>query len=91
MKLLRERGIYMAPDGQTFVASKTRRTTSNGDHILARIGSELYCFLFSRYQWAFHGDPDFEVSRHGKILPLKQASGWRADELIDTGATAGSH
>ncbi len=88
---LRERGIYTAPDGQTFVASKRRRTTSNGERILARIGSELYCYLFSRYQWAFHGDPDFEVSRHGKILALKEASNWRADELIDTGGTAGAH
>ncbi|MEK6283580.1 MAG: hypothetical protein AABN95_24760 [Acidobacteriota bacterium] len=91
MKSLRERGIYVAPDGQSFVASKSRRTTSNGEHILSRIGSELYCYLFSRYQWALHGEPDFEVSRSGRILPLKQTNGLRADELIDTGATAGAH
>lgn len=91
MKLLRERGIYVAPDGQSFVASKSRRTTSNGERILARIGSELACFLFNRYQWAFHGTPDFEVAQNGNILPLTQTSSWRADQLIDTGATAGAH
>lgn len=91
MTPLRERGIYVAPNGQSFVASKSRRTTSNGERILSRIGSELCCYLFSRYQWAFHGEPDFEVSQSGRILPLKQASGLRTDELIDTGATAGAH
>ena len=91
MKLLRERGIYVAPDGQSFVASKFRQTTSSGERILARIGNELSCFLFNRYQWAFHGVPDYEVSRNGNILPLKQTSSWRVDQLIDTGGTAGAH
>jgi hypothetical protein len=91
MKVLRERGIYIAPNGESFVASKKRRTTSTGERILSRIGGELYCYLFNRYQWAFHGAPDYEVSQSGKVLSLKQPSAWQADQLIDTGATAGSH
>lgn len=91
MKQLRERGIYLAPDGQSFVASKLRQTTSDGKRILSRIGDEIGCFLFGRYQWAFHGAPDFEVAASGNILPLKQQSKWRLDQLIDTGATAGGH
>lgn len=91
MKVLRERGIYLAPNGESLVASKSRRTTSTGQRILSRIGNELYCYLFSRYEWAFHGEPDYEVSQSGKILSLKQPSTLQTDQLIDTGATAGSH
>jgi len=91
MKHLRERGIYLAPDGQSFVASRLRQTTADGKLILSRIGSEVACFLFSRYQWAFHGRPDYAVSEAEKLLPLNQASNWRVDQLMDTGATAGAH
>jgi hypothetical protein len=91
MKPLREPGIYLAPDGKKFVASTLRRTTSDGGRILSRIGSELRCFLFSRYHWAFHGVPDHEVAAGENLLSLKQPSGWQVDQLIDTGATAGAH
>jgi hypothetical protein len=91
MSLLRERGIYLAPNGQSFVASELRQTTSDGSLILSRFGSELSCFLFSRYQWAFHGPPDFEVAASGAILPLGQSTAWRGDRLVDTGKTAGAH
>ena len=91
MKQLRECGIYLAPDGQSFVASRLRQTTADGKLILSRIGSEVACFLFSRYQWAFHGRPDYEVSVAGKLLPLAQRLSWDVDQLIDTGATAGAH
>ena len=89
MKQLRERGIYLAPNGQSFVASRLRETTADGKLILSRIGSEVACFLFNRYQWAFHGRPDYAVSEAGKLLPLNQALNWRVEQLMDTGTTAG--
>jgi hypothetical protein len=90
MKQLRERGIYLAPDGQSFVASRLRQTTADR-LILSHMGSGVACFLFNRYQWAFHGRPDYEVSEAGKLLPLAQRLSWHVDQLIDTGATAGAH
>jgi len=91
MKHLRERGIYLAPNGQSFVASWERETTSDGKRILSRLSSQLSCFLFGRYEWAFHGMPDYEVATTGNLLGLKQPSNFRPDQLIDTGATAGAH
>ena len=91
MKELRERGIYLAPDGQSFVASKARQKTADGRGIISRIGNEVSGFLFNRYQWAFHGAPDYEITPSGHLLPLKQTSELQIDQLIDTGATAGAH
>ena len=91
MKPLRERGIYLAPNGESFVASRQRRTTADGKRILSRLGGRLSCFLFSRYGWAFHGSPDYEVTKAGHLLALKQPVNFEPDQLIDTGATAGAH
>jgi hypothetical protein len=91
MKQLRERGIYLAPNGERFVASRERKTTSDGRRILSRFGSRLSCFLFRRYEWAFHGMPDYEVAPSGNLLALKQPSDFEPDQLVDTGATAGAH
>jgi len=91
MKYLRERGIYLAPNGESLVASRERRTTADGKRILSRLGSRLSCFLFGRYEWAFHGMPDYEVANTGNLLARKQASDFQPDQLIDTGATAGAH
>ena len=91
MKDLRERGIYLAPNGESFVASRERNTTSDGRKIMSRLGNRLSCFLFRRYEWAFHGMPDYEVGTTGSLLPLKQSSDFCPDQLIDTGATAGAH
>jgi hypothetical protein len=91
MKKLRERGIYIAPNGESFVASSRRETTSDGKRILSRLGSRLSCFLFGRYEWAFHGTPDYEISTSGSIVPLKKTANWPIDQFIDTGATAGAH
>jgi hypothetical protein len=91
MEQLRERGIYLAPNGESFVASRERKTTSDGKRILSRLGSRLSCFLFGRYEWAFHGTPDYEVATTGNLLALKQPSDFQPDQLIDTGATAGAH
>jgi hypothetical protein len=81
----------MAPNGQRLVASKLRQTTADGQRILSLIGSEVSCFLFSRYQWAFHGTPDYEVTKEGKLMTSSQTASWRIDELKDTCATAGAH
>ncbi|HUS12841.1 MAG TPA: hypothetical protein VMZ30_20390 [Pyrinomonadaceae bacterium] len=91
MKQLRERGIYLAPSGESFVASRERKITSDGKRILSRLGIRLSCFLFGRYEWAFHGTPAYEVDTTGNLLALKQPSDFRPDQLIDTGATAGAH
>ena len=92
MKQLRERGIYLAPNGESFVASRERKTTSDGKRILSQLGNRLSCFLFGRYEWAFHGTPDYEVDTTGSLLlGLKQPSNFQPDQLIDTGATAGAH
>ena len=91
MKQLRERGIYLAPNGESFVASRERTTVSDGRRILSRLGNRLSCFLFGRYEWAFHGAPAFEVATTGNLVPLKQLSDFRLEQLIDTGATAGAH
>ena len=91
MRQLRERGIYLAPNGQSFVASKLRQTTSDGRRIMSRISNEFCCSLFSRYQWAFHGSPDYQVATSGNLLALRQSSDWQIDQLVDTGATAGAH
>ena len=91
MRHLRERGIYLAPNGESFVASRERQTTSDGRRILSQLGCRLSCFLFGRYEWAFHGTPDYEVATTGNIVALKQPFDFRPDQLIDTGATAGAH
>jgi hypothetical protein len=90
MNHLRERGIYLAPNGESFVASRERKTTADGKPILSRL-SRLSYFLFGRYEWAFHGMPDYEVPTSGNLLGLKQVSNFRPDQLIDTGTTAGAH
>jgi hypothetical protein len=90
MKYLRERGIYLAPNGESFVASRERTSTADGQPIRSRLGRLSY-FLFGRYEWAFHGMPDYEVATSGSLVGLKEVSNFRPDQLIDTGATAGAH
>jgi hypothetical protein len=90
MRKLRERGIYLAPDGRYFVASKLRRPDAGGIDTLSRIGSEISCFLFDRYQWAFHGAPDFEIAADGNVVS-GHGTTWGIDHLIDTDTTAGDH
>jgi hypothetical protein len=88
---LRERGIYLAPNGESFVASRERTTVSDGRRILSRLGSHLSCFLFGRYDWAFHGAPAYEVDTNGTLVAIKQRADFRLEQLVDTGATAGAH
>ena len=90
MRKLRERGIYLAPDGRSFVASQLRRTDASGLNTLSTIGSEISCFLFDRYQWAFHGAPDFEIAADGLVVSDHRTT-WEIDHLIDTDTTAGDH
>jgi len=91
VKELRECGIYETPNGKKLVASRFRRSTSDGRRILSSIGSNISYFLFSQYQWAFHGDPDFEVGPTGELLPPGCGVTWSIEELVDTGITAGAH
>ena len=91
MAKLRECGIYETPGGKKFVASRFRRTTSDGRKILSSIGSNITYFLFSQYQWAFHGEPEFEVGPGGELMSQAVSASWSIEELVDTGFTAGSH
>jgi hypothetical protein len=91
MEQLRECGIYEAPNGRKLVASRFRRTTSDGRRILSSIGSNISYFLFSQYQWAFHGEPEFEVGPRGELMSTVLSAEWSIEELIDTGITAGYH
>jgi hypothetical protein len=91
MAQIRERGIYLAPNGRHFVASALRRTGSGGKRILSVVGREINCFLFDRYQWAFHGAPDYAILADGLVLPLAEGASWISEELVDTGITAGAH
>ena len=91
MKDLRECGIYETPAGKKLIASRFRRTTSDGRRILSAIGSNISYFLFSQYQWAFHGEPEFEVSPTGELIATETDGGFLLEELIDTGFTAGAH
>jgi len=91
MAQLRECGIYEAPNGKKLIASRFRRTTSDGRRILSSIGSNISYFLFSQYQWAFHGEPEFEVGPAGELMSTVLSSDWSIEELVDTGFTAGSH
>ena len=91
MAELRECGIYETPNGKKLIASRFRRKTSDGRRILSSIGSNITYFLFSQYQWAFHGEPEFEVSPGGELLSKALPAGWSIEELIDTGVTAGQH
>jgi hypothetical protein len=90
MTELRECGIYEAPNGKKLVASRFRRTTSDGRRILSTLGSNISYFLFSQYHWAFHGEPEFEVGPAGELMS-EMTAGWSLEELIDTGFTAGAH
>ena len=101
MPQLRECGIYEAPNGKKLVASRFRRTTSDGRRILSSLGSNISYFLFSQYHWAFHGEPEFEVGPSGELVSgggelsgdaaRVAASAWSIEELTDTGFTAGAH
>jgi hypothetical protein len=91
MAELRECGIYEMPNGKKLVASRFRRTTSDGRRILSAIGSNISYFLFSQYQWAFHGAPEFEVGPRGELLSTMSPADWAIEELVDTGHTAGAH
>ncbi len=91
MVSLRERGIYLAPDGTRLIASSRRRSVANPasahDHA-ARF------YLYNSYAWSFHGPADFRVLDCGCLTPATadgDAPQWNADDLRDTEWTAGAH
>ena len=75
MRLMRERGIYRAPDNIEYVASK---------------GPDSIYFLFELNRWVTHGavglrvNEDGSVSRHGHLTDM------RVEDFDDTGRTAGA-
>ena len=70
---LRERGVYMLPDGEEFVAS------------VARGGGYA---LYDPQVWKHYGLPDYEINAQGRITKVGQSTHWSVEDLIDTGRTA---
>lgn len=91
MQELRERGIYTTPGGKQFVASRTRRSIFQIGKAAIQTGFGNIFFLFSRYAWAFHDQPDFMVDEKGRVVLDEANPGWRIEDLTDTGHTAGAH
>ena len=91
MKVLRERGIYNTPEGAQVVASRTRRSIFQTGKAAIQTGFGNIFFLFSRYAWAFHDQPDYMVDERGRIVLEEAELRWRVEDLTDTGYTAGAH
>lgn len=91
VKELRERGIYTTPEGKTLVASRTRQSIFQTGKAAIQTGLGNIFFLFSRYAWAFHDQPDYMVSERGQIVLGETVERWRVEDLVDTGHTAGAH
>ena len=91
MKELRERGIYRTPGGAQVVASRTRRSIFQSGKAAIQTGFGNIFFLFSRYAWAFHDQPDFMVDEKGHTVLDRADSCWSVEDLTDTGHTAGAH
>lgn len=91
MKELRERGIYTTPEGTRVVASRTRRSIFQTGKAAIQTGFGNIFFLFSRYAWAFHEQPDYMVDEKGRIVLCESDPRWRVEDLTDTGHTAGAH
>jgi hypothetical protein len=91
VKELRERAIYRTPQGLRLVASRGRKSDYYDQRLLGvRSVGEGY-LLYSSYAWAFHGPADYVVTE-SEVVPLKSESIFlSAEELIDTGWTAGAH
>lgn len=74
MKGLRERGIYRLPDGEELVAS------------VARGGGYA---LYDQQVWKRYGLPDYAIDANGRLTRLGQSTTLTAEDLVDTGRTAG--
>lgn len=91
MKALRERGIYTTPEGTKVVASHTRQSMFQTGKAAFQTGWGNIFFLFNRYAWAFHDQPDYMVDEQGQIVREETEARWRVEDLVDTGHTAGAH
>lgn len=91
VKEFRERAIYRTPQGLRLVASRERKSDYYDQRLLSITNVGEGYLLYSSYAWAFHGPADYVVTE-SDIVPLKPESIFlSADELIDTGWTAGDH
>ncbi len=88
---LREKGIYRTPDGKRLVASSARNSIFHSSKVIARTGGGGDYYLYTSYAWAFHGPADYKISIAGEVEPAEDCAPLRADDLIDTGWTAGDH
>ena len=72
---LRERGIYLLPDGREFVAHVAFR----GSYVLYTLGA-----------WEFFGLHMYESDYSGRLLLRGKPTYWRVEDLSDTTRTARS-
>ena len=75
MKNLRERGIYVLPDGREFVV-----------HAVFRGGYVFY----TPEEWELFGSYAYESDVDGRIRWNDELDHWRAEDLVDTKRTARS-
>ena len=88
---LREKGIYRTPSGARLVASSQRSSVFHSSKVVVRTGDGAGCYLYTTYSWAFHGPADYIVNERGELLPSDDSAPLRAEDLTDTGWTAGTH
>lgn len=71
---LRERGIYMLPDGREFVICKS--------------GDGVGYLLYNLEAWQRYALADYRAQTNGRILSKGFITRWRLEDLNDTGRTA---
>ena len=70
---LRERGVYTLPDGREIVATGC--------------GGEELC-LYHRQTYESFGLAEYLINTEGEIVEDGRPTGWRLEDLTDTGRTA---
>ena len=73
IRLMRERGIYKAPENTEYVASK---------------GPDSIYFLFELNRWVTHGAVGLRVNEDGSVSRHGHPTGMRVEDFKDTGRTA---
>jgi hypothetical protein len=73
IRLMRERGIYRAPDNTEYVASK---------------GPDGLYFLFELSRWTTHGVVGLRVNEDGSVSRHGRRTNMRVEDFEDTGRTA---
>jgi hypothetical protein len=70
---LKERGIYLLPDG--------------GEIVAAKCGTGEYC-LYTLEEWRHFGLAEYLLDKQGQILRRGKPTDWKLEDLKDTGRVA---